>query len=41
MTESVRRNFFGDAGGFGIFFDNALDGAGSEAAIIARSIDSV
>ena len=38
MTESVRSDVFGDAGEFGVFFDHALDGTGSDAAIITRGV---
>lgn len=41
MTESMRGDVLSDAGGFGIFFDNALDRTGGQAAIVSRSIDFV
>lgn len=39
MTESVGGNVLSDAGETGVFFDDAFDRAGSEAAEIARSAD--
>ncbi len=39
MTESVGGNMLSDAGETGVFFDDTLDRAGSEATEIARSID--
>ena len=39
MTEGVGGDVFGDAGGAGALFDDALDGAGCEAAVVARGAD--
>lgn len=36
VAERVGSDVFGDAGGAGVFFDDALDGAGSETTVIAR-----
>lgn len=37
MAESVRRDVLGDAGEASVFFDDTLDAAGSDAAVVARS----
>ena len=39
MTEGVGGDMFVDAGSTGVFFDNALDGAGGKTTKIARSVD--
>lgn len=41
VAESVRGDVFGDAGGFGVVINDALDGAGGEAAEISGSVDGV
>lgn len=41
MTKSVGRDVLRDAGGAGVFFDNTLDGAGSETTIVAGGVDGV
>jgi len=38
VSQGVGRNVFGDAGFFGVFFDEALDGTGGEATIVARGV---
>ena len=38
MAKSVRSNVFSNSGSAGVFFYNALDGAGGEAAIISGSV---
>ena len=38
MTESVGRDVLRDAGGTGVFLDDALNGAGGEAAEVARGV---
>ena len=39
MAESVGSDVFGDAGLFGIFFDDTLDGTLGEATEISRSVN--
>ena len=41
VTEGMRCNVLSYAGEFCVFFDNSLNGARSESAEIARSIDGV
>lgn len=41
MAKRVRSDMFSDAGFFGVFFDNSLDGARSEPAEISRSVYSL
>ncbi len=38
VAQSVGGDVLGDAGEFGVFLDNAFDGTGSEATIVAGSI---
>ena len=41
VTESVRTDVFSDASEFGVFLDDALNGAGGKATIIARSVNGL
>ena len=41
MAESVRTDVLSDAGESGVFLDDTFDGARSEAAVIARSVDGL
>ena len=41
VAEGVGGDVFGDAGGASIFFDDTLDGAGSDAAKIAGGVDGL
>ena len=41
VTEGVGRDVLGDAGGFGVVVDDALDGAGGESSKITRSVNFV
>lgn len=39
VAEGVGGDVFGDASEFGVFLDDALDGTGGEAAVVAASVD--
>lgn len=41
VAEGVGGDVLGDASGFGIFFDDAFDGAGGEAAVVAGGVEGV
>ncbi len=41
VAKRVRSDMFSDAGFFGVFFDNTLDGARRESAEVSRSVYSL
>lgn len=41
MAKSMGGDMLSNTGETGVFFDNALDGAGSNAAVVAGSIDGL
>lgn len=41
VAKGVGADVLGDAGEAGVFFDNALDGAGGEPTVVAGSVDGI